>query len=528
MLNNPSFYPTPKHLIDKMLAKVKGYPDRVLEPSAGKGDIITRMTGGDSWHNGCPKYSLSNTFAIEIDETLQATLRGQGIQVIDSDFLAFAGPDKFDLIIGNPPFDQGDHHLLKAIEIMYRGQIVFLLNAETIKNPHTNIRKELLRKMRDLGAEIDYISGAFETAERPTGVEVALVYINIKRKVENDLFTDVKDADDTPGPEIEMNHEVSTRRTVEELVAEYNQIVKVGTETILSYYRNYPKIGGYIGLNEEPGKSSSGDITAKMSYTLNDMLIRLRRVFWRRTLDVKEVRARLTSAKAGEFEDQINKRCFMDFTESNIRQFVLNLIGSYENTLTDAVVEIFDKFTICHCYSSGVYEENIHYFNGWKTNNAFKVGKKVIIPIYGGYREGPFFEYGKWILSYQAKNIFRDIDIVMNYFDGLDSYTSMEKAVTEAFAQGVSSKIVSTYFTITCHKKGTVHIRFNSDDILRRFNVAACRGKQWLPHDYGKKTYDDCSHEEQGVIDSFEGSQSYSENLGRPLIAPRNQLRLAA
>ena len=528
MLNNASFYPTPKHLIDRMIDKVKGYPDRVLEPSAGKGDIITRMIGNSSWHNGFTKYNLSNIYAIEIDEILQATLRGQGIQVIDSDFLTFAGPDKFDLIIGNPPFDQGDHHLLKAIDIMYRGQIVFLLNAETIKNPYTNSRKDLMRRLLDLDAQIEYISGAFETAERPTGIEVALVYINIEKKVEEDLFADIKDADDTSAPEIETNHEVSTRRTLEELVAEYNQIVRVGTETILSYYRNYAKIGGYIGLNEEPGKSACGDLTARMSNTLNDLLVRVRRVFWRRTLDIKEVRSRLTSAKANEFEDQINKRSFMDFTESNIRQFVLNLIGGYEKTLTDAVVEVFDRFTICHCYSAGVYEENIHYFNGWKTNNAFKVGKKVIIPIYGGYAEGPFFDYGKWKLSYQARDIFRDIDVVMNYFDGMDSYTSIEKATTEAFARGQSSKIVSTYFTITCYKKGTVHLLFNSEDILRRFNVTACRGKEWLPHDYGNKTYGECSEQEQGVIDSFEGSRSYNENLGRPVIAPRNQLRLAA
>ena len=74
-----------------MIDKVKGYPDRVLEPSAGKGDIITRMIGNSSWHNGFTKYNLSNIYAIEIDEILQATLRGQGIQVIDSDFLTFEG-----------------------------------------------------------------------------------------------------------------------------------------------------------------------------------------------------------------------------------------------------------------------------------------------------------------------------------------------------------------------------------------------------------------------------------------------------
>ena len=39
----------------------------------------------------------------------------------------------------NPPFSEGDKHLLKAINIMKNGgQIVCILNAETIKNPYSN------------------------------------------------------------------------------------------------------------------------------------------------------------------------------------------------------------------------------------------------------------------------------------------------------------------------------------------------------------------------------------------------------
>ena len=481
--------------------------------------------------NGAHKENIS---AIEIDMDLQSILRGKGIKVIDADFLSFSGPDKFDIIIANPPFDTGDQHLLKAIDIMYRGEIIFLLNAETIKNPYTNIRKELVKKLSELNAEIEYIQNAFMDAERQAGVEVALVYIKIEREVEQDLFKDVNDTVEDVKPDLEENFEVSTRKPIQEMVAEYNQVIRIGTETIIGYYKNYKKIGQYIGLNREADKYQSGsDLTDFMQTTLNDMIKAVRKNFWRKTLDIKEVRNRLTSKKQDEFEQQIITRSDMDFTESNIRQFILNLIGSYEQTLTEAVMDIFDKFTIAHSYSGGLYEDNIHYFSGWKTNNAFKVGKKVIIPVYGGYNGGPFIDdhSGNWKLSYGVPKLLNDIDKVMNYFDGMKDFNgcySMTEAITHAFDRGESRKIESTYFVITCYKKGTIHLVFNSDDILRRFNVAACRGKKWLMHEYGRKPYDEMPEDEKQVVESFEGKKSYMQNLGRPLFAGKELLQLAA
>jgi len=523
MLNNKSFYPTPSPLIQRMLSKIKGYPDKVLEPSAGKGDIIEGYMRRFDLHRS------TDISAIEIDEDLQATLRGKGFTLIDQDFLTYSGPDKFDLIIANPPFDTGDLHLLKAIEILYRGQIVFLLNAETLKNPCTNTRKELTVKLEELGAEVEYIQNAFKDAERPTGVEVALVYIKVDRKVEDDLFAGADDTVKTEDHEFRENHEVSTRKPIEDLVAEYNQTVRIGTEAIISYYRNYRKLWKYVGLNREPDKyvREHEDLTKLMQNTLNDLLKRVRTDFWRRTLDLPQIRNRMTKKKKAEFEILLQQRCNMDFTGNNIRQFILNLIGGYEQNLTDAVLDVFDKFTIRHCFTDGVYEENIHYFNGWRTNKAFKVGKKVIVPFYGSYG-APFQSMGKWHLDYSAKDTLRDFDVVMNYFDGMSDYVTIIDAIDEAFKEGRNTNIKSTYFTMTCHKKGTLHLKFNDEGILRRFNIAACRGKNWLPHEYGNKPYHEMDAEEKAVVESFEGVVEYNSNVGLPLYPSHNLLQLAA
>lgn len=36
LLSNKNFYPTPDKLIDRMIAKIKGDPVKILDPSAGK------------------------------------------------------------------------------------------------------------------------------------------------------------------------------------------------------------------------------------------------------------------------------------------------------------------------------------------------------------------------------------------------------------------------------------------------------------------------------------------------------------
>lgn len=524
------FYPTPKGLAGKMVSMIKGTPIKILEPSAGKGDLIECLQKRFDSHN----YGRIDVSAIEIDEDLQATLRGKDIKVIDTDFLNFNGPDKFDVIIANPPFNEGDKHLLKAIDIMYCGQIIFLLNAETIKNPFTNTRKELTKKLSDLKADIEYIPNAFKDAERPTGVEVALINIIIDRQIEDDLFQDVDNAPDQHFEKVSgESTEVSNRRAVEELVTEYNQIISIGQETILNYFRNYRKIGKYIGLDRDPEKyePSEENLTTKVQNHVNCMVKSVRTDFWRRTLELPEVTKRFTKKKHEEFEHAIKDRCNMDFTTRNIRQFVLNLLGSYEKTLTDAVLEVFDRFTMRHAWHEELETDNIHYFNGWKTNKAYRVNRRIIIPVYGSYDKAFNDSYsGQWKLNWSAAESLRDIDIVMNYFDGLGHYTSISKALEEAFSRGQSSKIESTYFTLTAYKKGTLHLTFNDEDILRRFNIVACKGKSWLPHDYGTKAYQDLPEEEKTVAESFEGEKSYTKNLNRPLFAASspNMLQLTS
>lgn len=524
MLNNKNFYPTPPRLAAKMLNKINGHPCNILEPSAGRGDLVEAIKD----KHELTRYNLE-IMAIENDLDLQATLRGKNINLLDSDFLAYSGPDKFDLIIANPPFDAGEKHLMKALDIIYRGQVIFLLNAETLKNPCTNIRKELIKRLAALNADIEYISDAFLFAERKTGVEVALISVIVKRKIEDDLFAGATDKAKETTATAEGVKDLSRGQNIDEMVADYNLTVEKCTEVILSYFKNYSRVSTYIGLFTEPGGYSSGkDMTNEMQGKINKALQAVRKSYWLKTLSLDDVSKRLTAAKTNEFRSQLDKQASMDFTASNIRQFILNVIGGYENTLIEAVVALFDQFTDAS-YHGGPNEKNIHYFNGWKTNEAFKIGKKVIIPINSRYAYDETFIdswSGKWKIGHGVAAILDDIDKVMNYFDGLANYHPMSTALEGAFKAGESRKIISTYFTLTAYKKGTLHLTFNDDDILRRFNVTACKGKNWLPGDYGAKGFAELTEPEKNVVMAFEGRKSYDQNRHASLFAS-NRLALA-
>ena len=118
MFNN-EFYPTPKWLIKKMLDEINiEKVQYILEPSAGKGDIIDEIK---EKYEHCYSYRYSkpevDIDAIEIDKNLRLLLKGKEYKVVFDDFLNFNTYKKYDLIVMNPPFSNGDRHLLKAIEM---------------------------------------------------------------------------------------------------------------------------------------------------------------------------------------------------------------------------------------------------------------------------------------------------------------------------------------------------------------------------------------------------------------------------
>ena len=210
------FYPTPQSLVEKMLQGIDwNYINTILEPSAGKGDILREIAKKE--HS--LYYQQFDVDCIEIDPNLRQVLKynfsderdnlfdyndpeskcffKKGIHIVHDDFLTYNPYKRYDLIIMNPPFSNGDKHLLKALEMQEKGgNIICLLNAETLKNPYTATRKTLLKQLNKYNAQIEYIDNAFTSAERKTGVEVALIKVAIEQvQEESDIYNHFKKAE---------------------------------------------------------------------------------------------------------------------------------------------------------------------------------------------------------------------------------------------------------------------------------------------------------------------------------------------
>jgi hypothetical protein len=170
------FYPTPDDIAEKMLAKVSNDATYFLEPSAGKGDIALVIKGEE-------RYSRRNVDCIEQSPELAAILIDKDFPVVGHDWLEYSGVCFYDAILMNPPFSNGEDHLLKAWNFLHNGEIVCLLNEETLNNPYSSKRIQLCNIIAKHG-HIEWLGDCFSTAQRKTDVRVAMVYL--KKEAEDD------------------------------------------------------------------------------------------------------------------------------------------------------------------------------------------------------------------------------------------------------------------------------------------------------------------------------------------------------
>jgi len=509
-----NFYPTPLLLADRMFRKINfSSVTTVLEPSAGKGDLIEILEEyrHDNYHR---EVEIS---AIEIDPTLRSSLIGKKIPVIDNDFLAYTGVTHFDLIIANFPFSEGEKHLTKALDILFCGQIVCLINAETLKNPYTNARKSLVARLRKLDADIEYIQDAFVAAERSTPVEVALIYVKVERSVETDVFGDL--AEDAPVAldEIDLNNEMATHNHYANLVASYNQTQTQVTEHLVNFYKNYKSVSSYLTLNVGDNKierfeANKNTLTQLMRKQHNQFIKNLKDDYWTKVTNLPDVEKYLTHGQRSRLRANMNTFHCKEFTESNIRQFVLNLVDTFPDHIYKAIEALFEEMTDyalrdCH-WGVNEYESNIHYFNAWKSNSGYKVNKKVILPYYGD----AFDSLGSR-LGYKPQKFLEDLEKVMLYFTDYDCRdTSIVKVCDDAIRSGETRKIETRFFYISVFKKGTMHIQFRDENLLRRFNIEACKRKGFLPMNYGAADFSELNLEQKGMVKEFEGKIHYQQS----------------
>lgn len=560
------FYPTPPNVVEKLLEDIKWYEiENVLEPSAGKGNLVDGVAA--AWNN--ERYRSRDSQlpvdCIEIDPYLRSILQyeygGQheaemrkrikeleesreydrvkyryefrtvtdayehkqltaehdkrkaaACRIIHDNFLTFNSRKRYSLIVMNPPFSNGDAHLLHAIEIQSRhgGLIRCVLNAETLLNPYTNRRKVLRVKLQELGADVSYIDGAFSDGERKTDVRVAIIKIDIPTPETgaSEIYERLKAAADIE----EVLEDDVTDLAVADLLSEITTRFMVEVDAGLALIREYRAMQPYLLKSLDKEDKYNKPILALRvdgdreytDFNVNRYLRLTRRKYWEALFTNKDFTGQLTSNLRDKYRGMVDKMENYDFTMFNIQQIMAEMNAEMYQGIQDTIVALFDRMTAQHSWYPEC-QKNVHYFNGWKTNKAHKINSKVILPVNGMFSS---YSWEKDTFSVgNAYNTISDIEKVFEYLDGnMTAHVDLRGVLDAACSMGKTKNIHCKFFDVTLYKKGTMHIRFRDQALVDRFNIYCSQKKNWLPPNYGRTAYADMSKEAQNVVDGFNGN----------------------
>jgi hypothetical protein len=501
MINN-GFYPTPQGVINGMLGLLKrplSNYNLVLDPSAGKGDLLEGFLWArlkQKWadrENQQYRYNdeydlrehkpheMESVVAIEIENDLRAILRDHNIRVIGDDFLKWNGREQPDLILMNPPFAAGAEHLVHAWRVLHEGEIVCLLNAETLKNPYTHARQHLLEIIQGHDGVVKHLGRPFKDAERSTNAEIAMVYLQ-KKAGDSDFSFEFTNTQETPefNPE-DMMTQLAPGGVIEVLdaflVAAQRQFAEVMKGMIKLQILAQPFTSDYSRSFEKlmpeslknPTAAGARDAYNTFARTINEFA-------WGSILDHPKFASMMTSRARRDFEEFRKEQKQLEFSAFNVRQMINVLMGRSAQIMEQCILDVFDELR--------KYDrDNTSHWEGWATNDAFRVNRKFIHPYAVSYDK----KFDSWSVSWSQESILADIDKALCIVTGypLEEIRTIGAALTQAVrhaSRGTPSPIVcqSTFFYMKCWKKGTVHFEFKDDAVWEAFNLRAAQGKKWV------------------------------------------------
>lgn len=197
----------------------------------------------------------------------------------------------------------------------------------------------------------------------------------------------------------------------------------------------------------------------------------------------------MTDQVRQEFDRYGRAHGYMQFNKENVAGLVELVFENRGTILEKAVVAVFDMFTT-------YYHENRCHVEGWKTNDRYKVNRKIILPNWVRWDDWSIQrdlkKYGsRFKLKDRCSSEYSDIDKVMCYLTGedYDKCYTISRALEMRFdrlgkvypGDQFDNECESQFFNLRFFKKGTLHLEFKDERLWQEFNLRACAGKLWLP-----------------------------------------------
>lgn len=478
------FYPTPMALGRRAWEKFKNpHPNRVLEPSAGDGALIKAHPNWDERYHYRPKVD-----AIEIDISKHEALRKSGVNVVGIDFMTFSNGAQYSAILLNPPFKYGVQHVLKAWEILWDGEIVAIINSESLKNAFSKERQMLVRLIEQYG-EVEFIADAFqgEDVAREADVEIALVYLRKQANIDKDIFSDLLSdlAQDTEtgaglAGQFQQSYDVAFQNSeIENRVAAFNAAVRTMQESVFAEAKaqHYASLlGETMAERIEKKTSKQGVVTGWIQEQIAERYGKLKDAAWAGVLRSSKVTSKLSSKAQKRIESEFEAIKKLEFSCQTVYGFLTGIVESQGQIQIDMACDVFHLITQYHTQGNTVY------FKGYKSNDRHRqCGYKIkttrfVIPRIRSYSDS---------LDWDAMQMLRDLDKVFSLLEGkAEPELSLETLFNTKFRElKRGERLEGSHFGVRFYPQaGTLHFFPNKKkNLVDRLNRLVGKHRQWLP-----------------------------------------------
>ncbi len=482
------FYPTPLDLATRVWSKLNDkHPDRVLEPSAGKGHLLKGM------HDRRYSYgaqSYAHVDCCEIDVRHHSDLRELGVKIVGHDFLAMQSGACYSAIVGNPPFHNGEKHVLKAWDLLWDGEVVMIINAETVRRPLSAERKRLVNLIEEFG-DVEFVEGAFEVddAERRTPVDVAIVHLVKKADVGSFVTMDLlrgmqRDSiskEDLVRGYAEPQQLALPANEIENRVLVFNAAVESARAAIFAEAQA-SAYAGMLGESIGPRSPDQSDrvIAPKVELVraaLGKVYADLRGRAWASAVRSADVTSRLSSQAQKRVESEFKLIAELEFTVENIYSFLIGICEQQGKIQIDMLCDTFDRITRYH-------SDNTAYYRGWRSNDKHyrSIGRRIrytrfIIP---GFTADTWNRSAPWEMQSLLSDFDKGFALLAGDTVPEVSLVSVCNSCWTELKHG--ARVESSYFDIRYYPgTGTIHFFPREKKLIDRLNRVVGRHRGWLP-----------------------------------------------
>lgn len=511
---NRDFFPTPLPIIEEMLQGIDLTSKNILEPSAGKGDIV----------DYCIRNGAKSVIACEKHPELRTIVAGK-CNVIADDFLTVTSDQvsHIDVMPMNPPFSADEKHIIHAFNIAPAGcQIIALCNIKTITDPYNKFRRQFVELIENYG-EWYSLGSCFDSADRETKVEIALVKlrkggVNYDSEFEGFFMEDEQE---------QQANGIVSYNFIRDLVNRYVAAIKIYDEQLETAVRLNELTQDYFFANDPKLAISVTRLSAPLKR--NEFKKAMQKAGWKLIFEKLNMQKYATKGLLEDINKFVEKQEQVPFTMRNIYRMLEIVIGTQEGRMDRAIIEVFDTVT-------RHYHENRFGVEGWKTNSHYLINQKFIIDYMCAYSTGK--EVAKTYSGTSERNFttIEDLTKALCYltgknYDHMQSLTHrmhypvlVKNAYTGEYLRGIHGNFLMQYssmedaerneyyykdkkvelidqgkalygewiewgfFEVRFYKKGTAHFRFKDPDVWAKFNQRVAKIKGYpLPENVFRK-----------------------------------------